>query len=336
MSKKRKNPDRSDICLQTIVWILLITLIVLTGCAFRAPISNLLPIVTSFEPSTSETPFSTPTQPPETTFDTGFRFAVIGDYGTAGAALQSIAEMVISWSPDLIITTGDNNYPEGSFNSIDGNIGRYFHEYIASYTGIYGTGAEANRFFPSLGNHDWMTDNAHPYLDYFTLPGNERYYDFIQGGVHFFALDSDPHEPDGVGHSSQQAQWLKATLATSNSLWNVVFTHYPPYSSGYHGSTDWMIWPYQEWGASVVLAGHDHDYERLIVNDLPFLVIGLSGNLSYPFLQPLPDSQVRHTGNPCAIRSDATDLQLVFDLICIPKILVDSYVLQNPHHIPVE
>ena len=30
-----------------------------------------------------------------------------------------------------------------------------------------------------------------------TLPGNERYYDFVQGPVHFFVIDSDQNEPDG-------------------------------------------------------------------------------------------------------------------------------------------
>ncbi len=87
-------------------------------------------------------------------------------------------------------------------------------------------------FFPTLGNHDWYTNDAQPYLDYFTLPGNERYYDFVWGPVHFFALDSDEHEPDGVNAGSAQAAWLQQGLAASTSPWNIVYTHYPPYSSG--------------------------------------------------------------------------------------------------------
>jgi hypothetical protein len=65
-----------------------------------------------------------------------------------------------------------------------------------------------NQFFPTLGNHDWYTPGAQPYLDYFHLPGNERYYDFVWGPVHFFAIDSDENEPDGVNQSSVQAKWL--------------------------------------------------------------------------------------------------------------------------------
>ncbi len=85
-----------------------------------------------------------------------------------------MAVLIKNWDPDLIITTGDNNYPDGAADTIDENIGQYFHEFIAPYKGSYGEGAQENRFFPSLGNHDWHSPDAQPYLDYFTLPGNER------------------------------------------------------------------------------------------------------------------------------------------------------------------
>ena len=57
-----------------------------------------------------------------------------------------------------------------------------------------------------LGNHDVNADGGHAYLDYFTLPGNRRYYDFIAGPVHFFALDSDSRKPDGVSVDSTQGR----------------------------------------------------------------------------------------------------------------------------------
>ena len=147
-------------------------------------------------------------------FDT--RFAVIGDYGSGSQAEADVAALVKSWNPDLIITTGDNNYPDGAADTIDDNIGQFFHEFIFPYTGNYGQGAQENRFFPSLGNHDWYSlRGAQPYLEYFSLPGNERYYEFTRGPVHFYALDSDSREPDGVGRSSQQAAWLQNRLAGS-------------------------------------------------------------------------------------------------------------------------
>ncbi|MBL4685160.1 MAG: metallophosphoesterase, partial [Nannocystaceae bacterium] len=124
--------------------------------------------------------------------------AVIGDYGDASPSEAAVAALVHGWQPDLVVTLGDNNYPRGSARTIDANIGQYYHRYIAPYRGTFGKGAASNRFFPSLGNHDWRSPAAAPYLEYFDLPGNERYYDVRWGPVHFFALDSDRHEPDGV------------------------------------------------------------------------------------------------------------------------------------------
>ncbi|HKQ69905.1 MAG TPA: carbohydrate-binding protein [Polyangiaceae bacterium] len=47
----------------------------------------------------------------------------------------------------------------------------------------------------------------------------------------------------------------------------------PSYSSGEHGSSDWMQWPFKDWGADVVLNGHDHTYERIIVNGSYFVTV---------------------------------------------------------------
>ncbi len=307
----------------------LVMLTTSSGCASSTSNSTTSPGVSLDHPSPQVILPTTISSLPSSTPEASLHFAIIGDYGTASDALQKVSSMVISWSPDLIITTGDNNYPDGSSETIDENIGQYFHSFIAPYQGKYGTGAEINRFFPSLGNHDWTTNQAQPYLDYFTLPGNERYYDLIRGDVHFFALDSDSREPDGVGRSSIQAQWLRTSLALSTSPWNVIFTHYPPYSSGYHGSTDWMLWPFKQWGASIVLAGHDHDYEHLLVDDFPYLIIGLSGNISYPFTTQNPGSQFRYSFDQCAIRALATSSILDFELICVPDRLIDTIILRK-------
>ena len=53
------------------------------------------------------------------------RFAVIGDYGQAGDAERDVADLVKSWNPEIIVTTGDNNYNDGSADTIDENIGKY-------------------------------------------------------------------------------------------------------------------------------------------------------------------------------------------------------------------
>src|SRR5690606_36908585 len=105
-------------------------------------------------------------------------FAVIGDYGTDTPAEAEVAAMVAARRPEFVITVGDNNYEVGAATTIDFDIGKYYHEFIHPYRGGFGQGAPENRFFPSPGNHDWGQGHLDPYLEYFTLPGNERYYTF--------------------------------------------------------------------------------------------------------------------------------------------------------------
>ena len=276
-----------------------------------------------------EVPTQTPAFIPTNTSDLSIRFAVIGDYGGGGAPEADVASLLASWQPDLVITVGDNNYPDGAAETIDANIGQFYRAFIHPYQGGYGQGADINRFFPTLGNHDWTTDNAQPYLDYFTLPGNERYYDFTWGPVHFFALDSDSREPDGVGSSSPQAAWLQAGLASSTAPWNIVYMHHPPYSSGMHGSVDWTRWPYQEWGADAVLSGHDHTYERLLVDGFPYFINGLGGGAIYYFVDILDGSQIRYNDDYGAMLVDADPGQITFQFITRQGVTVDTFTLEK-------
>src|SRR2546428_4608501 len=194
---------------------------------------------------------------------TTVRFAHIGDYGSGSSNENRVANLVKGWNPDFIVTAGDNNYPHGEASTIDANIGQFYQSYIGNYKGSYGPGSATNRFWPSLGNHDFDVGDQ-PYLDYFTLPNNERYYDVVfgEGLVHLFVIDSDDNEPDGNTSTSVQASWLKNALAASTACFNLVDFHHPPYTSGSVGSMAVMQWPFPSWGADMVLAGHAHVYER--------------------------------------------------------------------------
>jgi len=259
------------------------------------------------------------------------RFAVIGDYGVAGDKLQEVADMIKSWQPDFIVTAGDNNYDEGAAETLDANVGQYFHDYIGNYIGSYGAGADTNRFFPVLGNHDAMTDDGQPYLDYFTLPGNERYYEFAWGPVHFFMLNSNPKEPDGNTADSVQAAWLLAGLAESSAPWNLVVVHHAPFSSGdRHGATAELQWPYKNWGADAVLSGHEHLYERLLVDGIPYFINGLGGDNRRKFAEPPdPHSQFRYRDDYGAMLVTASPDQIKFEFYATGHggTLVDSYVM---------
>ena len=65
---------------------------------------------------------------------------------------------------------------------------------------------------------------------------------------------------------SGQLEWLDDALASSTSQWKVVCLHHPLYSSGRNGSTPGLADALEPVLAAhhvdLVLAGHDHHYER--------------------------------------------------------------------------
>ncbi len=145
------------------------------------------------------------------------------------------------------------------------------------------------------------------------------------GPVHLFALDSDSDEPDGISSSSTQATWLQGKLAASTSCWQLVYFHHPPFSSGQHGSTSDLQWPFQTWGADAVLAGHDHTYERIVLSGFPYFVNGLGGRSIYSIGSPVAGSEVRYNANYGAMLITATSTALTYQFIAIDGTIVDTY-----------
>ena len=259
------------------------------------------------------------------------KFAVIGDYGCDCGNESAVANLVNSWSVDFIITVGDNSY--GS-TSIDNNIGKYYSDWIGNYNGSYGSGSSINKFFPSLGNHDYIDGGGlNAYLNYFTLPNNEEYYDFVWGDVHFFMIDSDPSQPDGILETSAQALWIKNKMSNSTIIWKIAVFHRPPYSS--RGSYPDLRWPFDLWGADAVFSGHKHNYERLIVDDLVYFVDGLGGKSKQGFYDPpLDESIIRYNADYGAMLVEATFSDIRFSFYNKLDSLIDSYEITNPT--PVE
>ena len=259
------------------------------------------------------------------------RFAVIGDYGSGTPYERDVALMIDSWKPEFIATVGDNNYygdKPGTAETIDRNIGQFYHAYISPYKGQYGPGAATNRFFPIIGHADWDSPTGlQPYLDYFSLPGNERYYDVIWGPVHLFMLDTDEREPDGASATSVQARWLARQLAESNAPWKLVFAHHAPYTSHKVPDIEYMRWPFKTWGADAVLSGYYHVYERLLVDDLPYFVNGAGGTWTSFFGEVDAHSQFRYREEFGAMLIDASDTRVTFRFVNRVGKIVDEYVM---------
>ena len=147
--------------------------------------------------------------------------------------------------------------------------------------------------------------------------------------MHFFAIDSDGNEPDGVTIDSVQAAWLRDGLASSTSQWNIVYMHHPPYSSGEHGSSDELQWPYQEWGATVVLAGHDHSYERIVRDGFPYFINGSGGGDLRDWDDIVPGSGVRFCDDHGTMLVEASDDNITFQFISVTGEVIDTYCIAS-------
>ena len=55
-----------------------------------------------------------------------------------------------------------------------------------------------------------------------------------------------------------------------------------------------MQWPFAQWGADVVISGHDHTYERVSKDGIWYFVNGLGGVSRYSFQNIVDGSQVRY------------------------------------------
>lgn len=251
------------------------------------------------------------------------QFVAFGDFGVDTVDELNVSRLVKRLAPDFIVALGDNNYLKGS--EYDRAIGKYYADFIGQYQGHYGPGSTTNRFWPALGNHDWdaMPIDAH-YAYFPALPGNKRYYDLRVGRVHLFFIDSDPREPDGVTADSVQGQWLKAALSASNACHKLVAFHHPPYgSSGF--DVAWMRWPFRAWGADAVLAGHQHSWERLRVDDIPYLVSGLGGALNrFPLVSRNPYTELYYNEDFGVLRITVDAHRILYEFLSEKGILVDQ------------
>ena len=81
-------------------------------------------------------------------------------------------------------------------------------------------------------------------------------------------------------------------------------------------------------GATAVLAGHEHLYERIVRNDFPYFINGLGGAARYNFRSPpLAGSEARYNANWGAMYVEATSYYLYFAFIAVDGTWADSYVV---------
>ena len=262
--------------------------------------------------------------------------AFIGDFGGDTPAQADVANLIDSWKPNFIVTVGDNRY---GIADLDLAVGKYYCDYLhRAQPGPHcpsGGTTNRNRFFPTVGNHDYSDGNGiQDYLDYFRIPGHlagssntsgtELYYDFTLGSVHFISLNSET----GESENSAQALWAKDQLENSTAPFQVVLMHRSTYTSVERGSrAGHMRWPFEEWGADAIINGDDHLYERLMIGNIPYIVNGAGGRSLHRFGTIDAASKARFSANYGALRLLATNDKLEFEYYSRDGVVRDSFEL---------
>ena len=243
--------------------------------------------------------------------------ANIGDYGTEDSNETLVAELVKSWVPDAVFTNGDNSQAD---NDYDDDVYEDYGEFV-----------DRNLLWPCPGNHDWDDGDLTGYLGFFGDVVNDRYYYKKQfGPVTLWMLDGNSVTPDGNTADSPQAQWLERECSNSKTPWNVAVIHQPPFSSSIvHPSNEDTQWNYEDAGIDVVFSGHNHQYERLLVGGVHYIVNGLGGQTIYNFDTPTAGSVVRYNALHGAGKLIATPTKLAWKFFSYDGAEIDSLTVEK-------
>lgn len=212
--------------------------------------------------------------------------------------MAAVAQGIQAINPDAILLLGDIQYDNGELTNFQ-NV----------FAGLWnGTPP----FYPAPGNHEYNTPGATGYYNYFPNflgQNNNGYYSFDLGTWKAYALNSNCKDVGGCGESSEQAKWLESELSSSQNRCSLAYWHHPRFTSGPHNDSDSTLRGEYFWQllydhrADIVLAGHDHLYERFAkqsadgtadaLNGIRQFTVGSGGKSLYEFKNILPTSEFR-------------------------------------------
>jgi LysM repeat protein len=216
-----------------------------------------------------------------------------GDISDCGNVEDYMTAVLLDSIPGTVLAIGDTAYGSAS---------------LQEFNDCYGPswGRHKDRTRPIPGNHEYASPGANGYFTYFgnaatpLEPGCTRdckgYYSFDLGAWHIVALNTEI--PNQAG--SEQEQWLRADLAANPRTCTLAYWHRPRFSSvrPANVAAHDLFQVLYEYGADVLLSGHDHAYERFAPQDpggqiaptrgVRQFIVGTGGSIlkDFGFIQP--------------------------------------------------
>ncbi len=196
-----------------------------------------------------------------------FRFAIMGDCRSNPKMHAKIAKDIIPFNPvfsmyngDLCMNSSHNTWKEEFF--IPEEL-----ELISKVP-----------FFNAIGNHEGWTQNTQAFQQTpESKSGKQEYYSFDYGDIHFLVLSTE--HPCKKG--SQQYEFAKSDLKSSNKKFKIVVFHESAYCGGGHG--DNKVFRalseevFEKSAVDVVLTGHSHFYQHNLVNGIHHFTVAGGG-----------------------------------------------------------
>jgi acid phosphatase len=267
MGRRRREP-------RGLVAAALAAALVLAGCGGGGP--DAAPSPAASAPSPIATVSATPTATPRATAKPSPAarptvLGVLGDWGVDDAPVRRVVRMMRGLNGgrplDAIVTTGDNAYPRGTAAEA-----AFARRVIAPLR------ASGTPLYAALGNHDAVTDGGRHVMAALDMPA--RWYERRVGAVQLVVLDST--RPTDAA----QLAFLDRTLAAPRrAAFRVVVFHHPVSSCSAHDPVRQVreAWvPRFADRVDLVLAGHNHTYERFTAAGTPYVTTGGGGAPLYP------------------------------------------------------
>ena len=204
------------------------------------------------------------------------RIAAVGDIacknppGNNKSVCQydDVANTIAAGDYDKLLLLGDIQYEYGEYKNFVENYDVYWGQLLPITA-------------PVAGNHDWGTEGAAGYFRYFGDLAPAAWYSYDLGNQwHVVTLDSTLCGAGGrdCRPGSEQYEWLKADLASSDAACTIAVWHHPRWDWFKYQKADWT----QEYellrtaplyrlayrhGVDLALAGHNHNYSRWMPSD---------------------------------------------------------------------
>ncbi len=203
-----------------------------------------------------------------------------------------LVNQVASEKPDAILLSGDVPYSGNVVNDYE-----VYHQETAPWRDA------KLRVYPAMGNHELHGDEAREpknWWNAFPELKSRRWYSVEMRDAYIITLDSNLSLLEG----SRQNAWLVDQLAHLPKTAKFVFfsLHHPPVADSILDDHSHDVRPNEhalalllEKQAAVskakiiVIAGHIHNYERFLENDVTYLVSGGGGAKPYPIARTPAD-----------------------------------------------